>query len=300
MILPQSLLLLFSLPLLVLSNPPPTGAAQTSPIPSNPPPGNLQVDDDVCPDYETCSTKGHAYWKTLQATLANSDSRDRTDGLSLFNAYYKASFDYTSPADPDLHQDLLNHGIEADQLDRWTTYDKKSSTSAMGHFFAPYENIFDTYRGAIIAEANYRDWDAAKKLPWSELMYITYQFASRYADNENLHPLQDDDEPPHPPGGPIANLKHVIQHIVVNAGTKTILRNAYESNKYPVGADKVNDEGVWRQWTMKGSAGFFTAMLGTDNVKGVVWLLNDHAVEMGRKEVVEIWTRWDGEHPDIW
>ncbi|KAL9588390.1 MAG: hypothetical protein Q9203_002798, partial [Teloschistes exilis] len=227
-------------------SPPPTSTAQPSAIPSNPPPGNqLEDDDDVCSDYKTCSTKGLAYWKTLQAILANPNSRDRTDGLSLFNAHYKASFDYTSPADPDLHQDLLNHGLEADHLDRWTTYNKKpSTTSPTNHFFAPYENIFDTHGGAIIAEANYRDWDNAKKLPWSELMYITYAFAARRADEENRNPiLTDDDEEPHPPGGPISNLKHVIQHIVVNERTKAVLRNAYGSNGLIAGADKVAGEG---------------------------------------------------------
>ncbi|KAL8640200.1 MAG: hypothetical protein Q9228_002847, partial [Teloschistes exilis] len=202
MILSQFSRLVLSLPLLVLASPPPTSTAQPSAIPSNPPPGNqLEDDDDVCSDYKTCSTKGLAYWKTLQAILANPNSRDRTDGLSLFNAHYKASFDYTSPADPDLHQDLLNHGLEADHLDRWTTYNKKPyTTSPTNHFFAPYENIFDTHGGAIIAEANYRDWDNAKNLPWSELMYITYAFAARRADEENRNPiLTDDDEEPHPP-----------------------------------------------------------------------------------------------------
>ncbi|KAL9575905.1 MAG: hypothetical protein Q9212_007578, partial [Teloschistes hypoglaucus] len=237
MILSQSFLLLLSLPLFVLASPPRTGTTQPSAIPSHPPPGNQQEADSTCPDYKTCSTKGLAYWKTLQATLADPNSRDRTDGLSLFNTHYKASFDYTSPADPDLHQDLLNHGLEADQLDRWTTYDKKPSTTT--HFFAPYENIFDTHGGAIIAEANYRDWDTAKKLPWSELMYVTYALAARRADDENAHPfLTDDDEEPHPPGGPISGLKHVIQHIVVNPETKVVLRNAYESNGFVAGADK--------------------------------------------------------------
>lgn len=84
-----------------------------------------------------------------------------------------------------------------------------------------------------------------------------------------------------------------------------MLRNAYESNGLIAGADKVAGEGVWRSWTMQGEGGgegngFFVAMLGTDNVRGVVWLLGDHAVEMGRKEVVGIWTRWEGVHPDVW
>lgn len=40
--------------------------------------------------------------------------------------------------------------------------------------------------------------------------------------------------------------------------------------------------------------------MGTDNVKGVVFLLNDHSVEMGRKIITEVWTRWDTDFPDIW
>lgn len=33
---------------------------------------------------------------------------------------------------------------------------------------------------------------------------------------------------------------------------------------------------------------YFDALLGTDNLKRIVWLLNNHAVEMRRKQMSEI------------
>lgn len=44
---------------------------------------------------------------------------------------------------------------------------------------------------------------------------------------------------------------------------------------------------------------FFYAFLGTDNVKGTVYLLNDHPVALGKKIITEIWTRATP-HFDMW
>lgn len=50
---------------------------------------------------------------------------------------------------------------------------------------------------------------------------------------------------------------------------------------------------------MKDQRFYFYGFLGTDSVKGTVWLLHDRSNEMGKKVITEIWTRF-GNHFDIW
>ena len=88
----------------------------------------------------------------------------------------------------------------------------------------------------------------------------------------------------------------MVQHIVTNEGTQAVLRTLYANKGYSIG----QGEREWKKWTEGEEHYWFFAILGTDNVRGTVWLLRDHAVEMGRKVVTEVWTRWDGKYPDIW
>ncbi|KAL8831005.1 MAG: hypothetical protein Q9170_005490 [Blastenia crenularia] len=274
--------LLFLLPvyiLLVQS----TQASPNSALPSTtpPPPGNRQEDDDVCPNYTICSQRGLSYWNSLLKTLADPDTKDKPDSSALFHQHYKTKFDGILPADATLKRDLVDHDISLDHLDIWST------DSVPGGPFAPYENIFDTADGAIIARANFRVWDKAKeKLSWSELMYQTWRAASAHASSV----------PGHPKGGPISNLKYVVQRNVLNRQTKAVMRTMYTALGYSMNAGDT----VWKKWTEGETPHYFYALVGTDNVKGTVWMLNDHAVEMGRKVVGEIWTRWDRQGPDIW
>ncbi|KAL8719827.1 MAG: hypothetical protein Q9181_008011 [Wetmoreana brouardii] len=192
--------LLFLLPLLVHANPSPPNSAQTSAAPSIPPtPGNQKEDDDVCPNYKICGSKGLGYWNDLHTTLSDPKSKDRTDESSKFQQYYITNFANTRAADPDLYQDLINHGIGADHLDEWAIWGKDPETGLRGGPWAPYENVFDTNGGAIIASSNYREWDTQKQLQWEEGNYgdldkMDYN-ASRYLELETSRkketPAQD-------------------------------------------------------------------------------------------------------------
>lgn len=89
-----------------------------------------------------------------------------------------------------------------------------------------------------------------------------------------------------PEGGEALNVKYVV----INRQTKLVLRTMYGSSGYsrPSGYGSVGEvDGRGRRCNR------FCALFGTDNVKGRVWLLNDYAVEMGRKTISEIWTRWE-------
>lgn len=279
--------LLVYIPLLIQATPAATPSESTPPSPTTTT-GNFQEEDDVCTDYKTCGTRGLTYWNILFDTLRNRQSQDRTDGFGKFQQYYTAQYVDTKKADLDISPDLIVHGIDPDYLDVWTTVDKGPKTSVQD-LFNPYINSFNTRDGIVIADNNFRYDDQAKKLEWSELMYHTWQAASSYADA--LHGIDDR----HPKGGPISTLKCVFQHIVVNKQTQEVIKLLYQKMGYAIEQDI-----EWKKWTEEDQPNWFHALLGTDNVKGTVYFLNDHAQEIGRKEITEIWTRWDVFAPDIW
>lgn len=63
----------------------------------------------------------------------------------------------------------------------------------------------------------------------------------------------------------------------------------------------MNQGGATRyHWIEENQGYFFHARLGTDCVKSVIWLLNDHSNARGKKEITDIWTRWNDRDPDIW
>ncbi|KAL8780439.1 MAG: hypothetical protein Q9213_006472 [Squamulea squamosa] len=247
-------------------------------------------DDETCVDYSTCAPKGLGYWNKLQTTLFSANPVDRTDGHEIFRTYYGAKFDGVTKADPDFRQGLLDRGIQDyKHFDLYYSYSIDPATGGPSKEMA-YMTAFDTLNGIMIVEGAWREMDQQKKLQWSEVMYQTWQVAKANADH--LATTSKD----HPVGGPISNLRGVIQHLIVNKGTQKVLRAAYNANGYSIG----HGDTTWQKWTEEDQHDFFFGLLGTDTCKGTVYLLNDHAVEIGRKEPTVIWTRWTEGSSDIW
>ncbi|KAI4088964.1 MAG: hypothetical protein LQ344_005716 [Seirophora lacunosa] len=240
--------------------------------------GDKQNDNVFCSSCIDCFISGEKYWNTLQRTLGQKDLVDRND-IAKFRQYYgvepsEEPFDLGR-----IQQDLLNHHFDAKLLTGWATLSKSQRTGELDKPFGAYENEFDTRNGIIVANSNDRRWDSQKQLPWSELMYQTWQTVSAIQG-----------------GGPISTLRTVVRKQVTNLGTQAVLNALYKLNQPEI---KRGDP-KWYRWSGAEQPLFFLALLGTDNVKGVLWLLNDHAREMGRKEISEIWTRWGEQDPDIW
>ncbi|KAL8709199.1 MAG: hypothetical protein Q9220_006079 [cf. Caloplaca sp. 1 TL-2023] len=248
--------------------------------------GNDQENDGACSDYKDCSSKGLTYWNTLHTTLSQSQIVDRND-REIFEDHYHAEYESTMMSDPDLRLSLENRHINPYDIDGWEVFGLDPDTLQRDSD-PSYYNLFETNGGVLIAEGNWRYTDSQKALQWSEIMYQTWQLAMAKANT-----LGKD----HPPGGPISNLQSVVQHIVTNKDTKAVLTTAYQAQGWVIGHDGPEQ---WRKWTEGDQPYFFYALLGTDNVKGVVWLLNDHADEMGRKEISAVWTRWSMGSPDMW
>ncbi|KAL8724940.1 MAG: hypothetical protein Q9181_006609 [Wetmoreana brouardii] len=241
-----------------------------------------QSDDVFCETYQKCGSKGLQYWNSLHTTLLQPFPSDRTDGLAKFQSSYviKEADEDTSFSIKRVLQDLVNHGFDIQSLTGWDTWSKDPKTQQVSGRVPPYSNDFDTKSGLLVAHSNYRQFDLQRTLPWSEIIFQSWQI---------IQTQQED-------GGPISNLRTIVRKEVQNPGAKTVLEVLYKSRQLSVN----QGDQTWTKWTEEDQAYSFYALLGTDNVKGVVWLLNDHAAAIRKKTIKEIWTRWAERDPDMW
>ncbi|KAI4125345.1 MAG: hypothetical protein LQ338_004304 [Usnochroma carphineum] len=254
--------------------------------------GNGELDDDACKDYKTCDSRGYRYWNWLQGNISMPNPVDRTDGKPIYDRFYISDTVYIDSADGvSIRQDLLNHGLP--NLDdkayiKWYTSSTHPDTGEETEKPA-YVNIINTHDGVLIALDNFREDDEAKQLPWSEIMYQIWQ-QSKAEDDKRSSTSGT------PPGGSLSTLQYSIQKTVVNAQTMAVMELAYTKMGYSFR----DGDTTWQKWTEQDTPNWFFALLGTDNCKGTLFLLNQHLVEAGKKEITEIWTRWDVVYPDIW
>ncbi|KAL8723701.1 MAG: hypothetical protein Q9181_007221 [Wetmoreana brouardii] len=260
-------------------------AAQTAPaseaapaVPRETGTGNYQENDSPCERYSICGSKGRQNWQNLLATVKASSLLDTKDGHEDYIKYYKANRVDRDGSGQEVTQDLVTRGLSPlEDYQKWVCNSRQFADGPENEEVEhePYQNLFDPEDGVIIATYNWRPQDTQKKLQWSDIVFETYL--------QTLGPEQS-----------VSNLQSVIQVDIINTGTFSILKEAYES----ISLELTNDD-QWRKWTLKDQPYFFYALLGTDNVKGTVWLLNDHAASIGNKVISQIWTRGDP-HIDIW
>ena len=290
MLLSSSIPLLLLCPsiVLTLSSPRPRGLPAEVALP---PDSDDELDEEPgCADYSGCGSDGINYWNTLQTTLLNPQAVDRSTPPSLFEDHYIADVVPRLTVDADLRQSLRNRDMDISHIDLWQVSSNNSITKQRDPEPA-YNNLFDTDHGFLIAEGNWRAKDSQRKLQWSEAIYQTWKLAEKRANELAVQGKGS------PPGGPISNLQSVVRHSITNQGTQSVTRAAYAANDWIPGSDGPEE---WRRFTETDKQFFFFALIGTENVKGLLWLLRDHAVEIGRKEPATIWTRWCSSKPDIW
>ncbi|KAL8896433.1 MAG: hypothetical protein Q9207_007707, partial [Kuettlingeria erythrocarpa] len=249
--------------------------------------GNQQEHEDFCPDYKTCGSKGLQYWNWLQGNVSSPGLVDRTDGKAPYDRSYISNSRLLG-AGLLRPEDLLNHALpnlDDPAYTYWLTSSINPDTGVESEEVA-YKNAINTRDGVLIALSNFREVDEARTLPWSELMYQTWQ-KSKANDNERTSKTGME-------GRDLSTLQHSIQHTIVNPQTLQIIELIYSRTGYPTRRDA-----MWRRWTEEETPNWFFALLGTDNCKGTVFLLTQHAVEVGKKEITEIWTFWDEEFPNI-
>ncbi|KAL8767054.1 MAG: hypothetical protein Q9209_006348 [Squamulea sp. 1 TL-2023] len=252
-------------------------------------------DDETCSDYNTCSRKGRDYWLQLHRVLAQVRPIDKTYGKAIFDRDYGCEFmivdEDITPGVRRIRGDVAQHGFDWNWVEEFGVFSKNPVTGEEDKD-TPYSNMFHTSKGLIVAVANYRRLDRRKTLPWSEIVYQAWHVAQRYDDRSKAinRPLG------HPGGGPISTLQAVVQVDVLNAETRAVIKTIWDkaSLEYNIG------DQTWYKFNEIHTPGWFYALLGTVNVKGTVFLLKDHAAEIGKKTVTGIWVRWPSPNPDIW
>ncbi|KAL8847174.1 MAG: hypothetical protein Q9221_007775 [Calogaya cf. arnoldii] len=237
---------------------------------------------DACPNYADCSTNGHKYWNSLHETLLDPQAVDRSIPPNLFEEHYVIDVVPSLTIDSELRQGLIKRAIDISHIDLWRISSNNSETKVRDPEPA-YSNLIYTYHGFISAEGNWRAKDSQKKLQWSEVIYQTWKMAEKRANELAAKGKR------RTAGGSTLNLKSVVRHSITNKGTQDVVRAAYKSNPWTPEADGPED---WHRFSETERPAFFEGLLGTEKVKGLLWLLKDHAVEIGRKEPSVVWTRW--------
>lgn len=164
-------------------------------------------------------------------------------------------------------------GLNSPGYTFWATFSKdrrgiKSEEPA-------YENIINTRDGVTVALDNDRERDKAEQqLNWSELMYQAWQVTKAEDDKSGVAT-----------GGTLSTLQYSVQMNVINDQAVQILELAYSNMGYP---GQYSGDETWRRWSKLDiqTKNWWLALLGTDNCKGRVYLLTQHAVEVGGRRLV--------------
>ncbi|KAL9580342.1 MAG: hypothetical protein Q9212_004553 [Teloschistes hypoglaucus] len=143
---------------------------------------------------------------------------------------------------------LTNENIE---FRNWTEVVVKSKVGTE----KAYANVFDPTQGSIICKINDKECDKndpADRLQWSEVMFQVYQKVA-------MGSLQ-----------PMTELRTTWRHWIVNSSTRHILSEALWFGT----SDPLRESDSFVEYR-PGDSGFF-AILGCQNVSGVVRMLTDH------------------------
>ncbi|KAL8968299.1 MAG: hypothetical protein Q9197_004952 [Variospora fuerteventurae] len=271
----------------------PTRSTPTEIIPA---PGPLEVDASAdaptCSNDRSCERKGRAYWWELQVVLAREHPQDRSGGKAIFDRDYGCEYlpAFMTNSLRRIRPVLEYHRFEWELVEAFGAFSKDPATGQDSPETA-YKDMFYTAKGLIVAVENSRMLDQRKTLPFSEVLYQAWHVAQNYDDERKRRGVP----PGHPGGGPISNLRLMVQIDVRNEETLNVLLAIWLANHldYNVGDD------AWYEFSLKQPDWFF-ALIGTVNVKSAVFLLRDHAAEIGKKTIKRIYVRWPSIHPDIW
>jgi hypothetical protein len=152
----------------------------------------------------------------------------------------------------------------------------------------PYANRLESDGNAhtLVAEKNYAEYDRAPvpgKLNNSEILWQQYKALRKQAlerENDNVTPQTEAED--------LRKLHQVERNNVVNPETIVTFYCSYETGVPPTDL---------KHWAP--GAEEFLALLGTENLRGVTYLLKDHMNQLG-KTIRRVSTKKDGAKVMIW
>lgn len=209
--------------------------------------------------FNTYKIKGKGYWDALVSKLNEESLVDKD-----YDAVFSSRYSTTVSAGADTPSNVKGFAGKADK------YVTKVKGGEAGK--DPYENYMDPTSGRIVASYNYGDKDIntdesgdTKRLPNSEILYQQYKQAVEEKDDEGVS---------------ISGLTEVVRSSIQNQDTMAVISLCITSV-----LEKFNEK-AWQPGSDE-----FNALLGTDNCKGIAFMLKDHASSFGKKTITSIVTK---------
>lgn len=131
-----------------------------------------------------------------------------------------------------------------------------------------YEFSINPHDGVIISHYSDITKDSHKRLPWSEIVWQTYQTHLKMVS---------------PDGVVTTPLQYIIIHQIDNEGTIKLMDEIAVQQ-----GETIGEEIEWYTWDEKEP--FFISLMGTDPVQQVARMMIDHNIALGRRTISEIWT----------
>ncbi|KAK4692129.1 hypothetical protein P7C71_g5013, partial [Lecanoromycetidae sp. Uapishka_2] len=253
----------------------------TPPISGNPlggaHPAAISKDSDL---FNRLKAKGTDYWKALEARRQDKCPVDVPKDQAKFDKYWVERFAVNAPPAlvPQFVPRKVNNGQPLPQ-NAFLGVEYRSKTNGVADKTA-YDNLHAPQLsgpsmgsgGVIIAANNDAREDkspASDKLRYSEIVFWEYSMTANT-------PAQS---------AKVSNLNWVFRSNIINTDTTNLILEIHKRRAH---------KDVEQQWTMDDDPDAFIALIGCDNVKSIVWMLNDHVNAFIRKGIPSIWTQPDG------
>ena len=241
------------------------------------PSGVIKRESDL---FNTLKNKGANNWIALEARRQEKCPVDVAYDQANFDKYWKEKIPVNAP--PALQPQFVPRGVNNGKPlpeNAFLGVGYRSKINGVVGKTA-YDNLHTPQLdgptsgsgGAIIAANNefHEDESApGDKLRFFEILFWEYKMAADSAERK----------------AKVSNLNWVFRSNIINTDTNNLILEIHKRRAKP------DQE---QQWTMEDDSDAFLALIGCDNVKSVVWMLNDHVNAFIRKGIPSIWTQPDG------
>lgn len=237
----------------------------------------IKRDSDL---FKALKAKGIINWNALEARRQEKCPVDVAKDQAKFDKYWVERIAVNAPAAirPQFVPRLVNNGKPLpDNAFLGVEYRSKTNgvadKTAYDNLHAPQLDGPTSGTGGVIIAANNdqsEDKSAPEdKLRFSEIVFWEYTMTADSAS----------------PKARVSNLNWVFRSNIINTDTTNLILEIHQRR---------GNSAKEQQWTMDDDSDAFLALIGSDNVKSIVWMLNDHVNAFLRKGIPSIWTQPDG------
>ena len=241
----------------------------------------IKRDSDL---FNTLKGKGVKNWQALEARRAEKCAMDVAYDQAKFSKYWTERQPSNAPelVTPQFGPRGVNNGkpIASNAFLNVEYRSQRQGAKPVDPGKTAYDNLLAPQLdgpskgtgGVIIAAKNDASNDkftGDDRLRFSEILFWEYKMTADSRERK----------------ASVHNLQWVFRNNIINADTMALIGEIHKRRA---------DPGVEQQWTLENDGDAFLALIGSDNVKSIIWMLNDHVIAFARKSVASIWTQPDG------